>query len=98
MTRGEEAAQPSDPCRFADLLFQVVDEISLRRLQGRTETEEERGEQAKEEGYAKHSRAWVKIGDEREVERAEHAAKRPEHETVAPNAESESHGAADDRE
>src|SRR5256885_16745021 len=98
MARRKETAQPSNACGFADLLLQVVHQIGLRRFYGGAETEEERGEQAKEKGYAKHGRAWVKIGDEREVERAEHPTERLEHEPVAPDAERESDDAAGHRE
>ena len=49
MTRRKEAIKPSDVRRFADLLFQVIHQIGPRRFQGRSEAEEQRGDEADEE-------------------------------------------------
>src|SRR3989440_13057684 len=98
MARGKETAQPSNACGFADLLLQVVHQIGLRGFQSRAETKEQRCEQAEEERDGKDGHARMEIGHEGKVERAEHAAERLEHKTVAPNAERESDGAAGRRE
>ena len=98
MTRREETAETSDARRFADLLFQIVDQIGLRCFQGWPEAEEQRGEQAEEKCHAEDGDARMEIGDETKVERAEHPAKRLQHEAVAPNADRQSDRATSNRE
>ena len=46
MSRREKAIEPSDVRRFADLLFQIIHQIGSRSFQGRSEAEEERGDEA----------------------------------------------------
>ena len=70
----EETVQATDVRRFANLLFQVVHQISTRSFQGGTETEEESSKEADEKGDREHGGIGSQIHDDRKIHRTEKAA------------------------
>ena len=95
MAWSKETAETPDARRFADLLFQIVDQVRLRRFEGGPEIEEQGREQTEEERRGQDGSAGPKIDHEGKVQRAQRAGERVEQEIVAPNADGESDGAAD---
>src|SRR2546421_9797470 len=90
MSRRKEPAEASDPRRFADLLFEVVNQISLRRFQGRPETEEHRRDEAEKKCDRENRKVRPQLDDDRKIHRREQPSKLLEQEIVAPRAEDQS--------
>ncbi len=74
MPRGEEAIEPSDMRRFANLLFQIIHQVRPRSLQGRSEAEEERGDKADQKSHREDRRIGPQLHDDGKIHRAEKIA------------------------
>ena len=90
MARRKEPAETTNPRRFADLLFQVVHQIGFGCFQCGPETEQQGGDETKEESRRDHGDIGREIENKREVKVSEQGRERIEQEIVAPNAEDES--------
>ena len=95
MTWREETAETPDPCRFADLLFQIVDQVRFRCFEGGPEIEEQGREQTEQERCGQDGSARPKIDHKGKVQRTERPGQGMEQEIIAPHANGESNRAAD---
>src|SRR6266576_2496689 len=68
IARRKESAEASHPRRFTDLLFQIVNQIGLRRFKCGTEAEERSRDQTKHERHREHGEVRREIDNEREVD------------------------------
>ena len=98
MSRRKESAEASDPRRFADLLFQIVNQIGLRRFKCGTEAKERCRDQTKHERHREHGEVRRKIDNEREVDVVEQRGERVKEEVVAPDAQDQANDATANRE
>src|SRR3954452_8289680 len=98
MTRGEEAIDAAEVCRFAGLLLQVIYQVGLGRFQRWSEAEEQRRSEAEEERGAKDERVRFNRNGDREAHRTEERRERFEQELVAPETDQQSRDPARDRE
>src|SRR5438477_4937881 len=87
MSRRKEATEASDPRRFADLLFEIVNEIGLCGFEGWAETKEHGCKETEYEGSREHGEVRRKIDNEREVDVVEQRGERVKQEVVAPDAQ-----------
>ena len=71
MPRGEEAIEPSDVRRLANLLFQIIHQVGARSLQRRSEAEEERGDKADQKSDRENRHIGPQMNDDGKVNGAE---------------------------
>ncbi len=71
MPRREEAVEPSDMRRLADLLFQIIHQVGPRSLQRRSEAEEERGDKADQKSDREDRRIGPQMNHDGKVHRTE---------------------------
>ena len=87
ISRREKTVQATDTSWFTRLLFQIAHEIEPRRLESRSKTEEQRGNQTNEEGYGQDSKVGVNMDDEGKIHVAEQVTERFQEKIVAPSAD-----------
>src|SRR5207249_10689233 len=94
VTWRKETTQTTDARRFADLLFQVLNQIGLSCLERRAKDKKHCRDEEKQQRDCKHSRVRPQFHDKRESDRSEQTAQLLEQNIIAPGAQNQADEAA----